>query len=242
MSMLLRNKITLLVCDMAGTVINEQGIIYKSIGNTLHGMGFKTTEEDRKIWHGRDKREVLLGVIERHYKPRDRPWMPKSTILEKVREAEKKLLKELEKNYFENEKIKLIDEELLNMFDSLRINGVKIALNTGYPKKFQKKIIDHFNLEDRIDAYISSEEVKFGRPAPYMIHRLMEECDIPSVKNVAKIGDTINDMKEGRNAGCGLTIGVLTGADKKKDLLKHGDIVINKITDLKDDEVPIFLL
>ena len=35
MSMLLRNKITLLVCDMAGTVINEQGIIYKSIGNTL---------------------------------------------------------------------------------------------------------------------------------------------------------------------------------------------------------------
>ena len=101
MSMLLRNKITLLVCDMAGTIINEQGIIYKSIGNTLHGMGFKTTEEDRKIWHGRDKREVLLGVIERHYKPRDRPWMPKSTILEKVREdiplaEEENLLMELE--------------------------------------------------------------------------------------------------------------------------------------------------
>ena len=28
MSMLLRNNITLLVSDMAGTVINEQGIIY----------------------------------------------------------------------------------------------------------------------------------------------------------------------------------------------------------------------
>ena len=27
-----------------------------------------------------------------------------------------------------------------------------------------------------------------------------------------------------------------------KDLLKHGDMVINKITDLKDDSLPIFLL
>ena len=38
----------------------------------------------------------------------------------------------------------------------------------------------------------------------------MERCDIPSVKNVAKIGDTVNDMREGINAGCGLTIGVLS--------------------------------
>ena len=34
-----------------------------------------------------------------------------------------------------------------------------------------------------------------------------------------KIGDTINDMQEGKNAGCGLTIGVLTGAEKKEKLL-----------------------
>ena len=242
MSILLRNKITLVVCDMAGTVINEKGIIYASLKKTLHGMGFKTTEEERKTWPGRDKAEVLSGVIDRYYKPRDRPWMPKHTYIDKIKEAEKNLLKELEKNYFEEQKIELMDEKLLNMFDSLRINGVKVALNTGYPKNFQKKIINHFNLEDRVDAYISSEEVKFGRPAPYMIHRLMEECDIPSVKNVAKIGDTKNDMKEGKNAGCGLTIGVLTGANNKKDLLKHGDMVINKITDLEDDDIPIFLL
>ena len=242
MSILLRKKITLLVCDMAGTVINEKGIIYTSLKNTLHGMGFKTTEEERKTWPGRDKKEVISGVIDRYYKPRDRPWMPKHTYNDKIKEAEKNLLTELEKNYFEEQKIELMDKNLLNMFDSLRINGVKIALNTGYPKKFQKRVIDHFNLEDRVDAYISSEEVTYGRPAPYMIHRLMEECDIPSVKNVAKIGDTINDMKEGKNAGCGLTIGVLTGANNKKDLLKHGDMVINKITDLRDDEIPIFLL
>ena len=31
MSMLLRNNVTLLVSDMAGTVINEKGIIYTSL-------------------------------------------------------------------------------------------------------------------------------------------------------------------------------------------------------------------
>ena len=235
--MLLRNKITLLVCDMAGTIINEQGLIYKALGDTLKGMGYSVSDADVKSWHGKDKKEVLYNHIYKQYDPPGTKY-----IAPKVTKAEKKLFKELEKNYFEEEKIKLIDEELLNMFDSLRINGVKIALNTGYPKKFQKKIIDHFNLEDKVDAYISSEEVSFGRPSPYMIHRLMEKCDIPSVKNVAKVGDTINDMKEGTNAGCGLTIGVLTGADNKKDLLKYGDMVINKITDLKDDNLPIFLL
>jgi len=235
--MLLRNKITLLVCDMAGTIINEQGLIYKVLADTLKDMNYSVSKADIKSWHGRDKREILHNHI---YKQYNSPGV--GYITPKVTKAEKKLYIELEKNYFEEEKIKLIDEELLNIFDSLRINGIKIALNTGYPKKFQKKIIDHFNLEDKVDAYISSEEVSFGRPAPYMIHRLMEECDIPSVKNVAKIGDTINDMKEGRNAGCGLTIGVLTGADEKKDLLKYGDMVINKITDLKDDSMPLFLL
>lgn len=49
-------------------------------------------------------------------------------------------------------------------------------------------------------------------------------------------------MKEGRNAGCGLNIGVLSGKEDKKTLLKCGDVVINKITDLKNDDMPVFLL
>ena len=42
-----------------------------------------------------------------------------------------------------------------------------VALNTGYPKVFQDKIIQHFNLQDHIDHYISSEEVSYGRPYLY---------------------------------------------------------------------------
>ena len=205
MSILLRNKITLLVCDMAGTVINERGIIYSSIKNTLNQLGFWTTEDDMKYWYGRDKTEVMREVITKQIsKNADVPAEVR------VKQAEQNLIMELEKSYFDNGKIDLIDNNLLDMFDNLRINGVKIALNTGYPVRLQEKIVDLFGLQNKVDAYISSEQVRMGRPAPYMIHHLMEECDIPSVTNVAKIGDTINDMQEGKNAGCGLTIGVKT--------------------------------
>ena len=71
-------------------------------------------------------------------------------------------------------------------------------MNTGYPKQFQSKIIDFFNLNDYIDHSISSQQVLSGRPDPYMIFRLMEETDTNNVKYVAKIGDTINDMLEGK--------------------------------------------
>jgi len=237
MALLMRNKISLLVCDMAGTVINERGIIYSSIKNTLDQLGFWTTEDERKKWYGRDKTEVMREVITTQ--------ISKNAGMSaevRVKQAEQNLVMELEKSYFDNGEIELIDSKLLDMFDNLRINGIKIALNTGYPIRMQEKIVEHFGLENRVDAYISSEQVIMGRPAPYMIHRLMEECDIPSVKNVAKIGDTTNDMREGKNAGCGLTIGVLTGAEKKENLLKYGDIVINKITDLREDDLPVFLL
>ncbi len=50
MALLMRNKINLLVRDMAGTVINERGIIYSSIKNTLNQLGFQTTEDDMKYW------------------------------------------------------------------------------------------------------------------------------------------------------------------------------------------------
>ena len=41
-------------------------------------------------------------------------------------------------------------------------------------------------------------------------------------------------MQEGRNAGCGLTIGVLSGATSRNDLLASctADIILRKITDL----------
>lgn len=238
MSYLIRNNISLLVCDMAGTIINENGIVYRSIFNTLFKMGYDPKEKDIKKWTGLSKKKVLYDEI-----LKKSSHIEATTIINEVNLAEDLLLKDLQEEYFNNNSLELIDEDVLDFFDYCKIHGIHIALNTGYPKILQEDIIDHLDIRGRIDSSISSDEVKIGRPYPYMINNLLEEFSMISTSNIAKIGDTRNDMLEGKNANCGLTIGVLSGYETKENLINSGaDVVINKITDLKDDELPIFLL
>ena len=57
---------------------------------------------------------------------------------------------------------------------------------------------------------------------------------------MAKVGDTVNDMKEGINAGCKLNIGVLSGADSITDLSEYTDIILDKITDLDNRDIHVY--
>jgi phosphonoacetaldehyde hydrolase len=52
-----------------------------------------------------------------------------------------------------------------------------------------------------------------GRPAPYMIYRNMIDLNILSAKNVLKVGDTIEDIREGYNANV-QTVGVIIGSNE----------------------------
>tara|TARA_Y200000002_G_scaffold151973_1_gene125630 strand:- start:635 stop:1351 length:717 start_codon:yes stop_codon:yes gene_type:complete len=238
MASLFRRNINFLICDMAGTVINENGIIYNSLEKVLKNIGCVITSDMKESWYGKEKRRVLIDTI--YDMNIDYSQEPNLKYL--FAKAERELETELNKNYFENGEIELIDSSLLDFFANLRINGVKIALNTGYNSRLQKRIIEEVGLKGCIDDYISSDMCRYGRPYPYMIHNLMERNNIYDVRNVAKVGDTINDMWEGRNAGVGLRIGVLSGAETRANLFPHADVIVNKVTDLKDDDLPVFLL
>ena len=223
MSFLIRNDIKLLISDMAGTIINEKGIIYNVLETTLQKMNYPVKSSEKINWFGKDKKEVLynhIGLFEK-----------KTDINHIVEQAEQILIDDLEKQYFDNNQACLF-ENVSETFNYLRSQDIKIALNTGYPSTLQKKIINHFNLNDDIDYFISSSQVTYGRPYPYMIYKIMEELNINNIQQVAKIGDTNNDVKEGTNAGCGLVIGVLSGSNKFSDF-NNVNMIINNITDLR---------
>merc|ERR1712046_327569 len=94
-------------------------------------------------------------------------------------------------------------------------------------------LVKKMQFDKIVDGWISSYDVPEGRPFPYMIHRLMERLKIEDVRRVAKVGDSARDMEEGRNAGCGLVVGVLSGADGAEELFAAGaDVVANVVTDL----------
>lgn len=213
-------KTKMLVFDMAGTTVNENGIVYKTLYETLKNYGLDVTKREIENWHGANKYEVIEHFL---YKSLQRT-IDNSRINYKNFETEKQNLsalfdQNLKEQYFEKSNISLIDDSLPILFNEIRKHDIKIALNTGYSREIQEQIIQTLHMNEFIDGYISSQDVKQGRPYPYMIYKLMEEFEIKSSKEVIKIGDTPNDILEGKNANC-VTIGVLSGADDQEKLYK----------------------
>jgi phosphonatase-like hydrolase len=106
------------------------------------------------------------------------------------------------------------------VLQALKQRGIKIALDTGFDRAITDVILKRVGWLNNgvIDAVITSDEVPRGRPYPYMIYRAMEQLGVRSIRQVAKIGDTLSDLEEGTNAGCPYVIGITTGAYSKAAL------------------------
>ena len=215
-------NIKLIVLDMAGTTVYEGGIVYKTIVSTIRSYQISIEDDEIKNWYGVNKTEVLKFFLNRSGQDDT-----------KLRRMLSDFKTNLKKNYFEDKNIKLIDENLLDLFTNLRSRGIKIALNSGFSVDIQEALIDNLNLRDYIDGYISSESVPHGRPEPFMIQTLMKRFGVDDPKHVLKIGDSINDILEGKNADCYKSIGVLSGAETRENLIKAGaDVILESVMSL----------
>jgi phosphonatase-like hydrolase len=223
----LLQNMDLMVCDMAGTTVEEHGIVYKTLQSAMQKHGLSVSDAEIDPWHGAKKEAVIQHFAQKAGKSA-------TEVDALVKECAATFEGSIMDAYFSpSSKVSLIDANLISYLKSLRHAGVKIGLDTGYPVKIQKGLVEKLGFEAEVDGYISSYEVKDGRPYPYMIHQLMERMGVMDARRVAKIGDTARDVEMGVNAGCGLVIGVLSGADKADTLFKAGaHIVADCITDI----------
>jgi len=221
------NNIDLLVCDMAGTVVEEGGIVYETLQRVMIEDGLNVPDEAMEPWHGAKKEAVIEHfALQAGTNPAD--------LEAQIVRISDNFLAAIEKAYFSDDSgVKVIDPSLEAFFRNLQAAGVKVALDTGYPARIQEGLVKKLGFDHIVDGYISAYQVKEGRPFPYMIHQLMERLGIENVRRVAKVGDSVRDIEEGHNAGCGLVIGVTSGADTAETLLAAGaDIIANVVTDL----------
>jgi phosphoglycolate phosphatase-like HAD superfamily hydrolase len=75
------------------------------------------------------------------------------------------------------------------------------------------------------DALITADDVSESRPSPEMILLAMKKFNIHEPEKVLKAGDSVIDIEEGKNAGCGVTVAVLSGAQSKAELEKSIPII-----------------
>ncbi len=108
------------------------------------------------------------------------------------------------------------------LFDTLKNKGIKIGIGTGLPRAQADKIIEHLAWEtDNFDYIGISSELGKARPHPVMILDMMQSLSLTNKQRFLKVGDTLADIEEGKNAGV-KTVGVLSGT-QPKSLLAQGD-------------------
>jgi phosphonoacetaldehyde hydrolase len=96
----------------------------------------------------------------------------------------------------------------------LRQKGIKIGSTTG----FTRAMMDVVEPAARSKGYfpdncVTPDGLPMGRPAPFMIYKNMIELNVQSADCVIKIGDTMEDIREGLNAKV-WTIGVVVGSSE----------------------------
>ena len=122
-----------------------------------------------------------------------------------------------------------------DLFFFLQERGVRVALNTGFSKDIASVIVSRFQWIERglVDEFIGSDEVPEGRPFPYMIDELKSRLGISEEDTVLKVGDTVVDVLEGKNAGCKFIISVTTGSASREVLeLWQPTHIVNSLSEI----------
>lgn len=197
--------IDLVVFDLAGTTIrDDDATVLECFLAASREAEIRADRAEMNAWMGAAKKQVF-----QHFSRR--MGGDEATVETRAERGYQAFQRNLEERYRTGPVEALPGIE--RCFERLKACGVRVAASTG----FYRRVVDILFARlgwDRgvIDACVASDEVPRGRPAPFMIFSAMTKLGVESVARVAKVGDTPFDLHEGRNAGVGLNVGVLSGS------------------------------
>ncbi len=102
---------------------------------------------------------------------------------------------------------------VVETMEQLRKMSVKIGSTTGYNAQMMEHVLPAASAAGYTpDCVITPDVTGLGRPTPFMLFECMRQMNVYPVTSVVKVGDTIADILEGKNAGA-WSIGILTGSN-----------------------------
>lgn len=205
--------VKLVVFDIAGTTVKDGGEIAHAFQSALNEFGYHVPVSKINPLMGYKKTEAIKKILTEFESEKDK------ITEEFINQIHDRFLDLMTSYYATAEEIIPLPH-CEEVFALLKEKQIKIGLDTGFSKEITNIIIDRLGwLRDKkIDMVISSNEVKAGRPHPFMIEEMMKRYDIDDPKTVIKVGDTEVDVFEGKNAGCLYSIGITTGAFTREEL------------------------
>ncbi len=103
---------------------------------------------------------------------------------------------------------------VIETVDKLRGMGLKIGSTTGYTDEMMEVVVPAAKeLGYSPDYLVTPDGLPAGRPMPWMIYKNATHLGVYPMKSIVKVGDTISDIKEGKNASC-WSVGVIEGSNE----------------------------
>ena len=199
----LMGAVDLVICDLAGTTVDDGGAVLAAFRGTLTRFAVPFEETDLQAVRGANKLQVFRRFAARVFGPG-----PEAVRV--AHEAHAAFTDELLHEYRTGVLVTIDGAEAA--FAALKEQGVKLAVNTGFGRDLAETVLTRLGWRGMLDAEVCVDDVPAGRPAPYMIFLAMERAGVTDVRRAVVVGDTPLDLQAGARASCGGVVGVLTGA------------------------------
>ncbi|MYW94975.1 phosphonatase-like hydrolase [Amycolatopsis rubida] len=204
--------VELVVLDMAGTTVRDDGAVEAAFSAALEAAGVPADSPERedadayvRDTMGQSKIEVFRALF------------PAAGVAEKANQVFE--------TAFAEQAIEVAAplpgaEEAI---DKVRAQGRRVCLSTGFSAATRDALLERLGWTDLADLTVCPADAGGrGRPFPDMVLTAVLRLGITDVRAVAVAGDTGFDMLSGRRAGASVTAGVLTGAHDEAALRAHG--------------------
>ena len=210
---------------MAGTTVNEDNLVYKTLRDAISYVGFNfSLHQVMAHGAGKEKKQAIRTILKTFENKQDEHM---------VNRIYEHFIEQLTAAYATKDILPQNNAEAT--FKALKQRNILAVLNTGYDRSTAQSILDKLGWKEgvQIDGLVTASDVSKNRPDPDMIHFAMQRFHILNSGEVAKIGDSTVDIEEGRNAGCGLSIGITTGAHTTEQLkTANPDKIIDDLMEL----------
>lgn len=214
-------RIKAVLFDMIGTTVTstDPDFIINCFKSAFLAYKIPVNDTIIKDNRGKDKRTMIREALTKQEASLE--------LIEPIYKSFKKSLASGLANFVEQEHVP-------DLVSFLRNKNIQIGIGTGLSKSLFVDIYDHLGWEKYNFDYAGvSETIGKSRPDPAMIFDLMNKLKIDSPRAIIKIGDTVADIQEGKNAGVHTAV-VLAGTQEEETLRKASpDYVLDTLIDVK---------
>ncbi|WP_328810444.1 phosphonatase-like hydrolase [Rhodococcus sp. NBC_00294] len=218
------HPISLVVFDMAGTTVEDRGLVQQSFAAADEHAGLSRDEQDRA--------RMLTYVT-------DTMGQSKIDVFRHLSGGNEEQAQSANKA-FEDRYGQLVRDGhcsaipgAADLLHDLRSDGIKTALTTGFAHETQYAILDALGWRDIADVVLCPGDGMRGRPFPDMPLTALLRTSAPSVQAMLVVGDTTSDITSGLRSGARVVVGVLTGAHDADQLRAAGAThILESVADL----------